>query len=193
MKKAVKTLGIVVISAVILSCRNNSGNNPAEGTKDTVANAAPSAAQVVEQSETQQIDTLAVFDTINGMLKSLKEEQLWSKEIFTPAYYEVCQKLNEFSDGDSLWELGSIQEVMSVELTDVTEFKMLDPTHAEAEAMLECKDIDKTRYKPLLNTRHHPNNIWRVSTIFSGHTSLWLCCLAVLSGLLCEPVESSSG
>lgn len=142
MKKAVKTLGIVVISAVILSCRNNSGNNPAEGTKDTVANAAPSAAQVVEQSETQQIDTLAVFDTINGMLKSLKGEQLWSKKIFTPAYYEVCQKLNEFSDGDSLWELGSIQEVMSVELTDVTEFKMLDPTHAEAEAMLECKDID---------------------------------------------------
>lgn len=141
--KKINSMKILVLAAVAmmaLSCKNggsqesNAGSQPEVTTENNVSEA-PSG-------EAVQIDTLLIFDHINGMLSELSGEQFWSKDLFTPDYYEICRKLNEFSDGDSLWELGSIQEVVSVELTDISEFKMEDYAHVTAEALLKCKDID---------------------------------------------------
>ena len=128
-----KIIFLMIVAAFAFGCKNNSGNTPA-GPNENAAGE--------EQAVAQPIDTLALFDTINGQLMNLPDEQLWSKDIFTPEYYEACQKLCEFSDGDALWCLGSIQEVKSVSLTDVSEFKINDYAHITAEAALSCQDID---------------------------------------------------
>lgn len=124
------------VAVLTLSCKNNQTQSDVQ-TKDSTNVEAPAV-----QPEAKPVDTLAIFDTINGMLMSLSGEQLWSKDIFTPDYYEACEKINEISDGDALWGLGSIQEVQSISLTDPSEFKIKDYAHITAEAALSCKDID---------------------------------------------------
>jgi hypothetical protein len=139
MKKTIllKVMVPAMIIAAVMGCKSNQGNNSGAESKDSTAVETP-----VAQPEAKQMDTLALYDSINGMLMSLSGEQLWSKDIFTPDYYEACEKINEFSDGDALWGLGSIQEVQSISLTDPSEFKIKDYAHITAEAALSCKDID---------------------------------------------------
>ena len=136
MKRILIVLSLAAVASLTLGCKNN-GNNSAQGPTDKTG-----FEKTPEQREVKPVDTLALFDTINGMLMDLKGEQLWSKDIFTPDYYEACEKINEFSDGDALWGLGSIQEVQSISLTDLSEFKIVDYAHITAEAALDCMDID---------------------------------------------------
>lgn len=132
-----KTILLTIMAvAVLIGCKGGSSGDSRTDQKDTVATSAAA------EPKAKPIDTLALFDFINGRFMDLSDEKLWSKDIFTPDYYEACQKLNEFSDGDALWELGSIQELRSISLTDLAEFKIVDPTHIIAEAALDCKDID---------------------------------------------------
>ena len=131
-----KLFTLMIVVAFAFGCKyinENKTANPDENAAGTEQTAA--------EPEVKTIDTLALFDFINGRLMDLSGEQLWSKDIFTPDYYEACQKLCEFSDGDALWCLGSIQVVQSVSLTDLSEFKIQDYAHITAEAALDCKDM----------------------------------------------------
>lgn len=138
MKRILIALSFAAVALLAFSCKNNGEKSDEQATEKPVVE---EQATQASQPEEKPIDTLALFDSINGMLKDLNEEKLWSKEIFTPDYYEVCMKLNEFSDGDALWSLGSVQELQSISLTDVSEFKIQDYAHIIAEAQLECKDF----------------------------------------------------
>ena len=144
----IRLLSMAAIAVLALSCKNsgagNSGDTAAAGdstANQTAAGTVSKAASTASDTAGQKIDTLALFDRINGMLTDLSGESLWSKDLFTSDYYEACQKLDEFSDGDALWGLGSIQEVTAVGLTDPSEFKIHDYAHITAEAILSCKDI----------------------------------------------------
>ena len=53
---------------------------------------------------------------------------------------DSCKRLCDFSDGDALWDLGSIQELRGVQLSGISEFKVLDENHVTAESYLDCKD-----------------------------------------------------
>ena len=130
-----KIFALMIVVAFAFACKNANENKSTEP-----ENNATVTEQTEAQPEAQPIDTLALFDFINGQLINLQGEQLWSKDIFTPEYYEVCQKICEFSDGDALWRLGSIQEVKSVSLTDPSEFKIQDYAHITAESVLDCQD-----------------------------------------------------
>ena len=131
-----KIFALMIVAAFAFSCKNANENKSTEPeNKSTVTD------WIEAPSNVQTIDTLALCDYINGRLMDLSGEQLWSKDIFTPDYYEACQKLCEFSDGDALWCLGSIQVVQSVSLTDLSEFKIQDYAHITAEATLNCKDM----------------------------------------------------
>lgn len=127
---------LMIVAAFAFGCKNSAQNQPADSNEN-----AAGTEQTATQPEVKVMDTLALFDYINGRFMDLSDEKLWSKDIFTPDYYEACQKLNEFSDGDALWELGSIQELRAISLTDLSEFKIQDPTHITAEAALDCKDV----------------------------------------------------
>ena len=126
----------LTLAVLFAGCKNTNEKQPADSDGNT-----PATEQTVSQPKTNPIDTVAVFNLINEKLKALSDKQLWSKDIFTPEYYEVSQKLSDFSDGDALWCLGSIQEAKSIELTDISEFKMLEPALVQAEALVYCKDF----------------------------------------------------
>ncbi|MBQ6311392.1 MAG: hypothetical protein IJK74_07595 [Bacteroidales bacterium] len=131
-----KIFALMIVTAFAFGCKNVNENKSSEPENNSAV-----TEQTEVQPEVKTIDTLALFDYINGRLMDLSGEQLWSKDIFTPDYYEACQKLCEFSDGDALWALGSIQVVQSVSLTDMSEFKIQDYAHITAEAALNCKDM----------------------------------------------------
>ena len=127
---------LMIVAAFAFGCKNSAQNEPADSSENTAG-----TQQTEVQPEAVVIDTLALFDFVNGRFMDMSGEKFWSKDIFNPDYYEVCQKLNDFSDGDALWELGSVQELRSISLTDLAEFKIQDPTHIKAEAALDCKDV----------------------------------------------------
>ena len=130
-----KIFALMIVAAFAFSCKNANENKSTEP-----ENNATVTEQTEAQPEAQPIDTLALFDSINGKFVDMSGDQFWSQDIFTPDYYEACKKLCEFSDGDALWCLGSIQELRSLSLTDPAEFKIQDYAHITAEAALDCKD-----------------------------------------------------
>lgn len=131
-----KIFALMIVAAFAFACKNVNENKTADPNEN-----AEGTEQTVAEPEAQPIDTLALFDSINGKFVDMSGDQFWSQDIFTPDYYEACLKLCEFSDGDALWCLGSIQELRSLSLTDPAEFKIQDYAHITAEAALSCQDM----------------------------------------------------
>ena len=130
-----KIFALMIVGVIAFSCKNANENQSTEP-----ENNAAVASQTEVQPEAQPIDTAGVFDLINEQLRALNGDQFWSKDIFTQDYYDICKRLCDFSDGDALWDLGSIQELRGVQLSGISEFKVLDETHVTAESYLDCKD-----------------------------------------------------
>ena len=131
-----KIFALMIVAAFAFGCKNAAQNQPADSNEN-----AGVTEQTVTEPEAKPIDTLALFDYINGQFVNMSGDQFWSQENFTPDYYDACNKLCEFSDGDALWCLGSIQELRSLSLTDPAEFKIQDHAHITAEAALGCRDM----------------------------------------------------
>ena len=127
-----KIFALMIVVAFAFACKHINENNSSEPENDSTA---------TELVEAKPIDTLALFDYINGQFVNMSGDQFWSQENFTPDYYDACIKLCEFSDGDALWCLGSVQELRSLSLTDPAEFKIQDYAHITAEAALGCRDM----------------------------------------------------
>ena len=131
-----KIFALMIVAAFAFACKNVNENKTADPAEN-----AEGTEQTVAEPEAKPIDTLALFDYFNGQFVNMSGDQFWSQENFTPDYYDACNKLCEFSDGDALWCLGSIQELRSLSLTDPAEFKIQDYAHITAEAALGCRDM----------------------------------------------------